>query len=325
MENEAIKQEQYKGHTIKIYTDPDPIDPRDKGYQDNFGTMVCFHKRYNLGDEGHGINKDDFKSWDELEAHLVKELDAAVVLPLYLYDHSGITMNTKGFHCPWDSGRVGFIFATRKNIRDNFGVKRIWKGTLERAEKLLQGEVEEYDRYLTGQVYGYRIEDADGEDVDSCWGFNSEPDEIVKECQGIIDHRIKADSEDAKKHYPKVEVFVTRHFNFRASIRESILEPTYEVTIGGEEWGKGKGRNHEQEIVQQMNNILAKLNSEFVIHSSAEMLREVKHIMEVGGIQEINIEECKRDDCQADKDYCCDCNEGDLYKSPDQPDPREDR
>ena len=36
-------------------------------------------------------------------------------------------------------------------------------------------------------------------------------------------------------------------------------------------------------------------------------------------------EQCNRDDCQADKDYCCDCNEGDLYKSPDQPDPREDR
>jgi len=34
---------------------------------------------------------------------------------------------------------------------------------------------------------------------------------------------------------------------------------------------------------------------------------------------------CERDDCQMDKDYCCDCNDGSLYRSPDQPDWREDR
>ncbi len=31
------------------------------------------------------------------------------------------------------------------------------------------------------------------------------------------------------------------------------------------------------------------------------------------------------DDCQQDKDYCCDCHKGNLYKSPDQPDWREER
>ena len=36
-------------------------------------------------------------------------------------------------------------------------------------------------------------------------------------------------------------------------------------------------------------------------------------------------EQCKHDDCQADKDYCCDCCDGSLYRSPDQPDWREDR
>lgn len=27
--------------------------------------------------------------------------------------------------------------------------------------------------------------------------------------------------------------------------------------------------------------------------------------------------ECGLDDCQQDKDYCCDCNNGDLYRFPD--------
>ena len=38
-------------------------------------------------------------------------------------------------------------------------------------EEAIRGEVAEYDQYLTGQVYGYVIEDEDGDHVDSCWGF----------------------------------------------------------------------------------------------------------------------------------------------------------
>ena len=259
MEEYLVEQEQYRGHTIKIYQDPDPPNPRDSAYQDNFGTMVCFHKRYVLGDEGHGINKDDFSSWDELEAYLIKEMGAAVILPLYLYDHSGITIRTAPFSCPWDSGRVGFIYATKQNIRDNYGVKRVWKGTEERAEKLLEAEVKEYDRYLTGQVYGYMVEDADGEDVDSCWGYNDEPSELIKECKAIVDRSIKMEDEEANKHYPKVDVFVTKGMQFRASVRESIVEPTYEVTIGGESWEQGKGRNHEDKIKEKADLIIGSL------------------------------------------------------------------
>ena len=259
---DAVEQEQYRGHTIKIYRDLEPIDPRTSG-QENFGTMVCFHKRYVLGDE-HGIGKDDFTGWAELEAYLIKGLNAAVILPLYLYDHSGITIRTTSFSCPWDSMRVGFIYATRQNIRDNYGIKRIWKGTLEKAEQLLEGEVKEYDRYLTGQVYGYRIEDADGEDVNSCWGYSGEPSEIIKECKAIVDRIIKSEDEEAIRHYPKVEVFVTKAMNFRASIRESIVDPTYEVTIGGEEWGKGKGRNHATVIMKKMRNISTTLAQEIL-------------------------------------------------------------
>lgn len=262
MEEFLVEQESYRGHTIKIYQDPDPPNPRDCDYQENFGTMVCFHKRYVLGDTGHGISQDDFHSWDELEAYLIKEKGAAVILPLYLYDHSGITMNTTGFHCPWDSGRVGFIYATKQDIRDNYGIKRVWKGTEERARNLLEAEVKEYDRYLTGQVCGYQIEDPDGEDVDSCWGYSDEVSEIIKECKAIVDRSIKMEDEATAKHYPKVEVFVTKGRKFRASIRESLVEPTYEVTIGGEEWKKGKGQNHLNEIVRQMDDIVDILECE---------------------------------------------------------------
>ena len=155
--------------TLKIYIDTDPLNPRTES--DNMGHMVCFHRRYSLGDEGHGIRQSDFDSWDELESYLVKEEGAVVILPLYLYDHSGITMRTHSFNDRWDSGQVGFIYATRKDILDNWGGKKLTKDLRQKAHDLLVAEVQDYDDYLTENVYGYVLEDEDGEELWSCWGY----------------------------------------------------------------------------------------------------------------------------------------------------------
>ena len=38
--------------------------------------------------------------------------------------------------------------------------------------KLIEAEVNEYDHYLTGEVYGYEIcSDDDDEVIASCWGY----------------------------------------------------------------------------------------------------------------------------------------------------------
>ena len=37
--------------TAVILQDTDPENPRDSYYQENLGNMVCWHKRYNLGDK----------------------------------------------------------------------------------------------------------------------------------------------------------------------------------------------------------------------------------------------------------------------------------
>ena len=145
----------YKGLTIDIKQDSDAESPRA---WDNLGTMVCIHGRYQLG--------------DSQERDLVREAEkeGAIMLPLYLYDHSGITMNTTGFSCPWDSGQVGMIFVTFEKIRQEYGKKRISKALIKKVEKQLRQEVETYDQYLRGDVYGYAL-DKDGEFIDSCWGL----------------------------------------------------------------------------------------------------------------------------------------------------------
>ena len=97
-----------------------------------------------------------------------------IALPLYLYDHSGITMNTTGFHCPWDSGQVGWIIVKREKVREEFSKKRISKKLLDKVIEILRSEVGIYDSYIRGNVFGYEIVEENGEDsVDSCWGYFS--------------------------------------------------------------------------------------------------------------------------------------------------------
>jgi hypothetical protein len=118
---------------------------------DNLGKMVCFHNRYDLGDE-HTYDHRDYNGWEEMKNAIIKEEDVAVILPLYLYDHSGITMSTSPFSCRWDSGQVGWYFVSKKKVREEYKVKRISKELIEKVTELLESEVKTYDMYLTGEL-----------------------------------------------------------------------------------------------------------------------------------------------------------------------------
>ena len=205
---------------------------------------------------GQVIAKDDPAwLWEMVEEELssgefrsiVEALGKYVILPLYLYDHSGITMSTGPFSCPWDSGQVGWIYASKKTFIDETGYSEAelfstdskrtpvigervkvkgrddWGEVTEnviamdgttgytvnfdynkvlrtrkpenlvtvpqheitevmsnRAEQMLVNEVEEYDLYIRGECYGYRLSElntcehcgaVEEEEVDSCWEF----------------------------------------------------------------------------------------------------------------------------------------------------------
>ena len=129
--------------------------------------------------------------WKLLERHA-----NIVFLPLYLYDHSGITMNTGGFSDRWDSGQVGYIYTDKKTVVETNGYIRNDKGKYikvtdknwkKAAYLWMEGEVETYDQYLRGEVYGivteeYNPEDDSWEEGDSCWGFFSDKwgDELIE-------------------------------------------------------------------------------------------------------------------------------------------------
>jgi hypothetical protein len=165
----AIETFEVEGYTVKIYQDEDPMNPREN---DNLCVMVCEHRNYELGDrkatetELEAVRRGGFKL---LERYLRIKEGAVCLVPLSLLDHSGLHMWTGGgSHWSdsqgWDSGTVGFAYVTKARAEE-------LGAPLELAERQLEGEVGEYDQYLRGDVYGYVVEDEDGEHVDSCWGF----------------------------------------------------------------------------------------------------------------------------------------------------------
>jgi hypothetical protein len=174
---------------LRVQQDECPLDPRTDW--DNLGNMICFHGRYNLGDY------EKAKQYEPNDYYKLKKRKDVVILPLYLYDHSGITMNTTGFSCRWDSGQVGFIYVTHEEIRKWFNVKRVTKGLRERVEGYLVSEVEAYDQYITGDVYYFTIHQKETcnlgceheEMEDSCGGFFGDD---IKE-NGILEHLSEED------------------------------------------------------------------------------------------------------------------------------------
>lgn len=211
-----------------------PESPRE---YDNLGKMVCFHSRYNLGDEHDFKDKDDFlksllsdtlgsedmaedfienavskfdvdefyqnysKYEQQIDNIILEEIKMGIViLPLHLYDHSGITMNTTGFTCPWDSGQVGWIYADKDSVLKEFGTEISDSDSREQATAILESEVNLYDMYLTGQCYDYVLYKND-EMVDSTSGFIGDLEDLKpdmesclpKECKGIMDTLHEAD------------------------------------------------------------------------------------------------------------------------------------
>ena len=108
-----------------------------------------------------------------------------VSLPLWLYDHSGITISCGDREYPyndrWDSGLVGWIvYARQKDDGED------WR---ERAFDRMRAEVEEYDQYLQGEIYGFTLY-KNREEIDSCWGYyggDLAKNGILDNCPGLAE------------------------------------------------------------------------------------------------------------------------------------------
>lgn len=123
--------------------------------------------------------------------HLVPHDLRVVIKPLYLLDHSGLAISNGPFSCSWDSGLIGYQFVTYGKLKAEYGCKRVTERNLENIYRTMRAEVEIYDTFLRGEVYGFIISEHDegqdpkeGEYVDSCHGFYGSDWQV----NGMVDH-----------------------------------------------------------------------------------------------------------------------------------------
>jgi hypothetical protein len=191
-------------YRLIVKADEDASSPRE---DDNVGKMICFHSRSKLGDNHEYRGPDEFAlllastladGWED-EGGSDEDLKKAwaiiekncVILPLFVYEHGGITMSTGKFSCPWDSGQVGWIYCTLEKGRKEWNNGDHPLGDKELVEKItkhLEAEVKTYDDFITGRCWRFELQIKASdmwhwETDDSCGGFIGD----VKEC-GIEEH-----------------------------------------------------------------------------------------------------------------------------------------
>ena len=193
-----ILEEEYKGFTIEIDQDcGEEFNPRR---WDNLGTIVCAPGKYRgIGDIG-------------LESSELTDEDYQ--LPLYVYDHGGITISTTPFNCQWDSGCIGYIYVTQDRIKEEYGIEEVDEEHADRAMNILRNEIEIYDKYIRGEVYGVvcNIEN----DMDSCVGFYSK-EEAIQWGKETIDFHVKSS--------------YRKHFNYLKKIIKSKVNIIYRDSL----------------------------------------------------------------------------------------------
>ena len=197
---EKVETLEHAGRTITIYVDPDPIDPV-KEYEE-LTAMACWHRQARLGHQ----QIDGGTSEEEMRAEAEEKGDPILaILPLYIYDHSGMTIATSPFSCRFDSGQVGWAYVTKSSAEkmgctgtyyrredekdDKGGTVYTPDGewTTERYEESIRGDVKSYDYYLTGECYGFVITGIDGDEIDSCWGFLGDSKYCVEEAKSAAE------------------------------------------------------------------------------------------------------------------------------------------
>lgn len=82
---------------------------------EKYFTLAGYHRNYNFN-ETDIIEKP--YTLDDLYLKLCSSYDIMAILPLYLFEHSGIALSTNDFNDRWDSGQIGYVFMTKKQAKE---------------------------------------------------------------------------------------------------------------------------------------------------------------------------------------------------------------
>lgn len=135
-------------YTIERSVDAFPLNPRYD--MDHLGKLVTWHDRYILGEVDTDLSPSEF---------LQSLPSDAIVLNVYMREHSAIYLSCDSFNDPWDSGLVGFIYTTIEEALK-------WGFTsLDEVLKELRMEIDDYNHFMNTTYYQVYITDLKTEQI----------------------------------------------------------------------------------------------------------------------------------------------------------------
>ena len=151
--------ETYEHHvvTVKIHYDEIACNPRTEF--ENMGTIVGWRDpRHGIGDRELSV---DYHTPAEIAAEL-REDGARLILPVHYFPQGGTLSVSDAGDDDALENCDGVIYVTADVLRHEYGLTRISAKAIQRATRVLRGEIEEYSAYISGQVFGFIVEDEAG-------------------------------------------------------------------------------------------------------------------------------------------------------------------
>lgn len=184
----SFKDDEGNQRFFVIERDSCPSSPRE---WDNISQLYCWRHHGGIGDDNPyegpvDLLEDLFVKYRPEEflddylhpQDLIEALESDVFITnLYAYEHSGLAIKAgdqNPFRDPWDSGFLGLAVVEKDRLFEFGRQDGDWRA---HAKEAVDAELEVYQEYLDGEVYGFVEYATDGyygpsyDSIDSCWGF----------------------------------------------------------------------------------------------------------------------------------------------------------
>ncbi len=143
--SEDIKHVVSNDVIITISYDESPSNPLHDDWM--LINIVDWHRRYKFGK--HSFNEpDDFLYEAKQNKYIYKKL--------YMYEHGNISFSTTDFNDRFDSGFLGFVYIDPDDLKGR-GLE------LERADDIINTELDIFEKYVNGEVFTVCIDRGDGD------------------------------------------------------------------------------------------------------------------------------------------------------------------
>jgi hypothetical protein len=169
MQEEAVLNERVGELTVKVFPDLDSSEtPNEWGW--SASTLVHYHRDFQVEDDKL-VTEDDIRDW--YNGKKIEAMKSHYIFPVSALIHSGVWLSLESSFPSdsggWDTSHVGAILIPKTEVK-----------TKTAAFKLAGSSIDSWNDILSGNVYGFIVEDVNGDNLDSCWGFIGDADDCLR-------------------------------------------------------------------------------------------------------------------------------------------------